>query len=106
MLYAAPTEESVLSARPLELLPLWSKFLIGGRSGDCDAASAAGLIAVGLSPTGFRLIVAAAGTAGISSTGGMLGRRFLCDGVFCRPRMGDSATSLGSDTSATECRLL
>jgi len=49
----------VLRARPLELLPLWSTCLIVGRSSDCDAASAAGLMPVGLSGTGFRLIVAA-----------------------------------------------
>jgi hypothetical protein len=61
---------------------------------------------VGLSPTGLRLMVAARGAAGISSTIGILGRRFLCSGVVCRPRTGDSIFSSGSETSATECKLL
>jgi hypothetical protein len=99
-------EEFELSARPLELLPLWSTCRIAGRKRDCDAASAAGLMPVGLSGTGLRLIVAARGTDGISRTMGMLGRRLRCRGVVCRPRTGDSAYSSGSDSSATECRLL
>jgi len=99
-------DELELSARPLELLPLCSTFLIDGRSRDFDAASAARLMPVGLSGTGFRLIVAERGTDGISSTMGILGRRFRCNGVVCRPSTGDSAFSSGSDTSLTECKLL
>jgi hypothetical protein len=102
VLYPTPVEEFVLSARPLELLPLWSTCRIAGLKSDCEAASAAGLMPVGLWGTGFRLMVAA---RGISSTIGILGRRFLCSGVVCRPRTGDSALSSGSVTSATECRL-
>lgn len=94
----------MLSARPLELLPLRSGCLIGGRSRNADAACAAGLGPVGLSGIGFRLTVVIGGAdGGISSTIGMLGLRFRCSGVVCRPRTGDSVSS-GSFTSVTECR--
>jgi hypothetical protein len=100
--YTALVEEFVLIARPLELLPLWSTWRIGGRKSEAEAASAAGLMSMGLSGTGLRLMVAA---RGISRTIGMLGRRFRWSGVVWRPRIGDSMFSSGSVISATECRL-
>jgi hypothetical protein len=92
----------VLSARPLEELPLWSVGRMAGRRREAEAASAAGDIPVGLSGTGLRLMVAVRGTEGISRTMGIEGRRFRCKGVVCRPRMGDSMFSSGSESSATE----
>lgn len=79
-----------------------------GRWRDREAASAAGLVGVGLPGTGLRFMVAAAGTGGISSTEGRLGRRGFCfGGVWWRPSMGDSMVySSGSETSATEWRLV
>ena len=96
----------VVSARPLELLPLCSGIVC--RSSLCDAACAAGLVATGeglvgrggLDGTGFRRICASAGTAGA-------GIRFLaelCSGGMLRPKTGDSSSS-GSETSVTECKL-
>lgn len=63
----------VVSAKPLELLPLCSGIVC--RSSLCEAACAAGLVATGeglvdrggLDGTGFRRICASAGTAGVGN---------------------------------------
>lgn len=105
---------ALLSARPLEELPLCCAAVLArsvGRRRDAEAAFAAGL-EMGLEGRGLRLMLAPAinGVAGVSTTEGMLGRRGPVFGGDClRPRMGDSAIRLlssGSVTSATECRLV
>ena len=65
---------TLLTAAPLELLPLLFGIASDGRSKDRDAASAAGLL-VGLVATGFRLMVAIAGTGGMSMCNGVLSLR-------------------------------
>lgn len=98
----------LLIAAPLELLPLLCGIVSDGRSKDRDAASAAGLL-VGLVARGFRLMVAMAGTGGISMCNGVLSLRrvCVCFGGEGRPRIGDSTiSSSGSVTSATECRFV
>jgi len=96
------------TARPEELLPLWSALLYAreGRRRPREA-SAAGLL-MGLVGTGLRFMLATAGTGSVSRVDipGLRGPVF--GGELLRPSTGDSpfSSSSGSVTSATECRLL
>lgn len=106
----AYVDEWVDNASPDDDDPLCSFDGILGLSNDADARSAAPLSTMGLVGTGLRFmegLLAAWGVAGISRTMGMLGRRLRSSGVVpWRPRTGESMFSSGSETSATECRLL
>jgi hypothetical protein len=96
------------TARPEELLPLWSALLYAreGRRRPRDA-SAAGLL-IGLVGTGLRFMLATAGTGSVSKADIPCLRGPDLGGELWRPKMGDSPSvpSSGSVTSATEWRLV
>lgn len=96
----------LLTARPLELLPLSpAAGSSGGRRNDRDAMLAAG-DSIGLFGTGLRLIVLLNGDDGTFAFVERLGLRGPV--LVCRrPSIGDSSiSSSGSDTSATACKLV
>jgi hypothetical protein len=103
--YVCPElEDRLETARPEELLPLWSAVLCAreGRRRPRDA-SAAGLL-IGLVGTGLRFMLATAGTGSMSRIGTPGLRGPVLGGELWRPKMGDSLfiSSSGSVTSATE----
>jgi hypothetical protein len=97
-------EDKLETARPEELLPLWSAVLCArdGRRRPRDA-SAAGLL-IGLVGTGLRFMLATAGTGSMSRADAPGLRGPVFGGELRRPKMGDSPfiSSSGSVTSATE----
>jgi hypothetical protein len=107
--YSRPELVDMLeTARPEELLPLWSALLYAreGRRRPRDA-SAAGLL-IGLVGTGLRFMLAAAGTGSMSNADMPGLRGPVLGGELLRPNTGESPfiPSSGSVTSATEWRLV
>lgn len=96
------------TARPEELLPLWSALLYAreGRRRPRDA-SAAGLL-MGLVGKGLRFMLATVGTGSVSRADIPGLRGPVLGGELLRPNTGESPfiSSSGSVTSATAWRLV